>query len=346
MYLNNPLTSVKYFMQNFCTLFNSFYLSRGLAMYYSLLNRSSDFHLYIFAFDDACYATLVKMDLSNATIISLTAFETPELLSIKDSRTKGEYCWTCTASTIWHCIHTFSLDHCTYIDADLLFFSDPKILRDEMGENSVLITEHRYSPDYDQSVLSGIYCVQFITFKNSEQGLKVLDWWKNACIEWCYSRFEDGKFGDQKYLDDWTTRFEGVHVLQHPGGGVAPWNSKTYTYESTAGQVLVRSQDSQAAPLIFYHFHDFRYGDGESFRLTAEQYFLKKEVVQFIYGPYANALRDAESQILLTDPSAVFNENPLPLTWIKISLSRRIHFLLKGRYKNYSKKRKLQSNLQ
>ncbi|MCF0055934.1 glycosyl transferase [Dyadobacter sp. CY356] len=333
-------------MQNFCTLFNSFYLSRGLAMYYSLLKQSSDFHLYIFAFDDDCHATLSKMDLSNATIISLNEFETPELLAIKSSRTPGEYCWTCTASTIWHCIHTFSLDHCTYIDADLLFFSDPKILTDEMGNNAVLITEHRYNPDYDQSELSGIYCVQFITFKNTEQGLKVLDWWRKACITWCYNRFEDGKFGDQKYLDDWTTRFEGVHVMQHTGGGVAPWNCKTYSYERIAGQIMVKSPGSEAVPLVFYHFHDFRYSASESFRLTAEQYLLNSDAIRLIYGAYANALRDAESKILLTDKSAVFHENLLQLTWIKISLSRQIHYLLKGRYKNYSKKHTLQSNLQ
>ena len=328
-------------MQNFCTLFNSSYLSRGLAMYNSLLGQTSDFHLYIYAFDDACYQTLIRMFLSNATIIPLHAFETEELLAIKDSRTAGEYCWTCTPSILWHCIPAYNLDHCTYLDADLLFFSDPVVLTREMGNKSVLITEHRYHEDYDQSALCGIYCVQFVTVKNTAAGLSVLDWWRKACLLWCYNRFEDGKFGDQKYLDDWTTRFEEVHVLRHLGGGLAPWNAKEYRVGKTEGKVWIENTLSEKAALVFYHFHDFRYCADEVFRLTTEQYFLSRETVDFVYATYAEALYTAETQVRQADRTAVFNETVLPLTWIKVSLSRRIRFMLSGHYKNYYKKHKL-----
>jgi hypothetical protein len=328
-------------MQNFCTLFNSCYLSRGLAMYNSLVRQGADFHLYIFAFDDACDALLRRMHLSNATVISLHEFETPELLAVKGSRTPGEYCWTCTSFTIRHCIHTFSLDHCTYLDADLLFFADPKILTDEIGEKSVLITAHRYSPQYDQSENSGIYCVQFVTFRNTDEGLTVLAWWMNACLEWCYNRFEDGKFGDQKYLDDWTERFTGIHVLEHPGGGIAPWNAVDYACGSSDGQVFVQNTRSGKVPLVFYHFHDFRYCIDGSFRLTAEQYYLPDDLIRLVYSTYIKALSSTESQILLADPTAVFHEKPMVLKWIEVSLSRRIQFGLRGRYKNYTKKNAL-----
>ena len=297
--------------------------------------------MYIFAFDDACDALLRRLNLTNATIVSLHELETPELLAVKSSRTAGEYCWTCTSFTIWHCIHTFSLDHCTYLDADLLFFADPKVLTDEMGEKSVLITAHRYAAQYDQSENSGIYCVQFVTFRNTKEGLAVLAWWMNACLEWCYARFEDGKFGDQKYLDDWTERFTGVHVLEHPGGGIAPWNAVDYACENADGQLVVRKANAEKVPLVFYHFHDFRYCTGKSFRLTAEQYRLPESMIRLVYSIYIKALSSAEAQLASVDPAAVVHEPPMVLKWIKVSLSRRIQFGLRGRYKNYTKKNAL-----
>ena len=327
-------------MQYYCTLFNAAYLSRGLAMYRSLEQHAKDFHLYIFAFDDDCYHVLGQLQLSHATIIPLKDFEDEELLGVKPTRTAGEYCWTCTPSSIWYCLHTYSLDHCTYIDADLLFFSDPEVLLDEMGDDSVLITAHRYSPRHDQSALSGIYCVQFITFKNNREGLETLGWWRRECIRWCYRRFEDGKFGDQKYLDDWPERFRRIHVLEHHGGGVAPWNNLEYDYEPKGNGVQVGLKDA-AYPLVFYHYHDFKYCEQDIVRLTSHQYKLKKEVVNLIYRPYERALEAAEKEIRQRIGQAIVHEKPEPLSWIYGNTGRKLTFRLLGFYKNYFRRSRL-----
>jgi hypothetical protein len=327
-------------MQNYCTLFNSIYLSRGLAMYRSLERHADSFHLYIFAFDDDCYSLLQQMQLRHATIISLREFEDEELLAVKATRTAGEYCWTCTSSTIWYCLQTYSLDHCTYIDADLLFFSDPKVLLDEMGGRSVLITEHRYSPEHDQSALSGIYCVQFVTFKNTPEGVKALDWWRKECIKWCYRKFEDGKFGDQKYLDDWTQRFEAVHVLQHHGGGVAPWNNMEYDYQERGIDVRI-SYKNTAYSLVFYHFHDFKYCERNIVRLTSHQYKVNKNAVRLVYRPYMRAIIAAEKEIIAQPKAVNFHEQPDSLSWFAGKIGRKLSFGLRGFYKNYYKRSKL-----
>lgn len=243
-------------MLNFCTLYNSNYAAKGLAMYWSLRRVCPEFNLYVFSFDDVLAAALKKMALPNMTVITLAEFEDEELLRVKSTRTAGEYCWTCSSSTIYYCLTHFNIDHCTYIDSDLYFYSNPQVLIDEMGDDDVLITSHRYSPQYQSEEKAGKYCVQFMTFKNTPNGMHILEWWRNACLDWCYNRYEDGKFGDQKYLDDWTTRFKGVHELQHLGGGVAPWNMQQYSFEKIDGKLFGREISTRKEfPLVFFHFH-------------------------------------------------------------------------------------------
>ena len=295
-------------MINFVTLFNSNYLSRGLVLYQSLQKHCSDFHLYVIAFDDKTYNYFQKFPQKNLTAISLAQFEDQKLLSIKSTRSAAEYCWTCTASTVLYCINTFNLNHCVYVDADMCFYSNPQSLIDEWGNKSVLITEHRYTPENDQSDLSGIYCVQFVGFKNDIDGIAVLNYWRDACIEWCYARHEDGKFGDQKYLDDWTTRFNNVHVLQHLGGGIAPWNVKQYKFSKKnnylIGQEIATGKQFNA---VFYHFHGLKFFDDDIVSLTDFGYEISKVVIELFYKPYVRALMETKNEINKIDYS--FNPN-------------------------------------
>jgi hypothetical protein len=330
-------------MLKFCTLFNTTYLSRGLAMYNSLKQQCENFHLYIFAFDNNSYELLAKMDLENVTVISLYAFENERLLAVKAGRTAGEYCWTCASSTIRYCIEQFKLDHCTYLDADLLFFSDPAILIAEMGEKSVLITEHRYTPVYDQTSTSGVYCVQFVTFKNNAAGMEVLNWWVDACISWCFNRMEDNKFGDQKYLDDWLTRFDGVHVLQNKGGGVAPWNVQQYDFRNSKKQIRgTELATGEHFDLVFYHFHDFHYMNNKTYCLSNPQYTLDRNSVKQIYKPYARALMLAEEQVFEENKEITSHELAGDISWIKAVFGRSILFFLRGYYKNFYRQRAIQ----
>lgn len=284
-------------MYNFCTLFNINYLSRGIAMYESLAKHYKDFKLYIFAFDDDCYNILKKLNYKNCEVISLQQFEDEELLKVKKDRTKGEYCWTCTASTILYVLSEYGVDSCTYLDSDLYFYNSPKILIEEMIKDSVLITEHRYTLEYDQTEISGKYCVQFMTFNNDERGIKALNWWRDACIDWCYARAEDGKLGDQKYLDDWTERFEGIHELKHLGGGVAPWNVQQYKFKLDNDKIIgIEKKSGNEFDLIFYHFHGFTFYNDNTVDFT-DGYKLDSNVSQIIYMPYVKHLLNIDEKL-------------------------------------------------
>ncbi len=278
---------------NYCTLFNSHYLSRGLALYRSLVACAKSFHLYIFAFDDKAYTVLQELKLEHVTVISLQAFETKALLAVKPTRTIAEYCWTCTSSVILHCLEKFQLNEVCYLDADLYFWQDPVMLLEEAKDYSILLTEHRYTKVYDHAAVSGKYCVQFMYFKNDKAGLEALHWWREACLEWCFNRVEPGRFGDQKYLDDWLTRFSNVKVLEHLGGGVAPWNVQQYQVAHEAPLELCCEAGNQF-PLVFYHFHALKFINQQ---VDFGGYKLAKTIKKVIYAPYVKKLLEIENDL-------------------------------------------------
>lgn len=244
--------------------------------------------------DDVALDVLSKLSLPNVRLIPLADFEDEELRRVKHDRTVAEYCWTCSP-----CLPLFVLNHnpdidlITYVDADLFFFCDPSPIFDEFGECSILIVEHRLVQRLQYLLVNGIYNVEWLSFRRDKNGLASLAWWREKCIEWCYARLEDGKLGDQKYLDDWPRRFDGVHVLQHVGAGVAPWNFSQYEISTKDGQILVNG-----TPLIFYHFHGLRWFVDDRYYFMAPIYTGDKAVPMLIYEPYVAALRDARRLVL------------------------------------------------
>lgn len=265
---------------NFCTYFDSYYLCKGLALYHSLVNVTSDFHLYIMAFDKEAYDRLQSFGLENMTVELLDDFETEELLAVKPTRTRGEYCWTCGPSVILHFMEKYNLESITYLDSDLYFVNDPHIIQDEIADASVAITEQGISKQHSE--VYGKYCVQYMYFRNDAQGREVLGWWKDRCIEWCFCRIEKGRFGDQKYLDSFPKLWDNICVIKNLGAGIAPWND--FRYKLTKDSV---QYDGVTYPAVFVHLHAFAMNiDGELLHLHNQHYRLSAEAKACFYIPY------------------------------------------------------------
>lgn len=118
------------------------------------------------------------------------------------------------------------------MDADLYFYTSPESIFNELTNSSIGLSPHNYSPEYDKSEVSGKFCVQFVYFRNNRYGMQALNWWRNECIKWCYARLEDGKFGDQMYLDRFSLLFNEVHIIENKGGGIAPWNIQKFHFRN------------------------------------------------------------------------------------------------------------------
>ena len=262
-------------MEHYVTLFDTLFLPQGLALHESMERHAGDYTLWILCVDDQTFDVLGRIQLPNVRLLQLSTLETEELKRVKPTRTKGEYCWTLTPFSPRFVFDSDpTVQRVTYIDADLWFRKNPAPIFNEFGASGkqVLITEHAPAPEYDYTATNGRFCVQFMTFTlhGSED---VRKWWEERCIEWCHARIEDGKFGDQKYLDDWPERFEKqVHVMQEKALILAPWNARRFPH----------------ATAIIFHFHDLRMVHPGKFHLGV--YKLPRAVVKFIYRPYLQRL--------------------------------------------------------
>lgn len=242
-------------MRHFCTYFDHNYLPRGLALYASLREHCPDFTLWVMAMDEGCERTLRDLALPGVSLLTLAELEAsdPELAAARQGRSRFEYYFTCTPCLPRHILaRQPEVDLITYLDADLMFFSDPEPLFAEMGEAPAAITAHRFPPELEHLETYGRYNVAWVSFRREGLGGDCLKTWRDQCVEWCFDRLEGERFADQKYLDAWPERF-GAKVLEHPGANLAPWNLARHRLSDDNGRVLVDGR-----PLVFYHYHGLK----------------------------------------------------------------------------------------
>jgi hypothetical protein len=298
-------------MEHFVTLLDSLFLPQGLALQISMERHLKEYTLWILCVDDQAHDVLTKLNLPNVRLLQLSKLETPELLSIKPSRSKGEYCWTLTPFTPRFVFEAdASVKRVTYLDADLWFRKNPApIFREfDFSGKKVLITDHAYAPEYDQSATSGQYCVQFMTFTR-QSGELVRKWWEERCLEWCYARIEEGKFGDQKYLDDWPERFTNlVHVLNEKELTLAPWNAKRFPYGAS----------------VFYHFHGLRIVNNK--KINIGSYYLPKPLIKGVYQPYLIDLKMATKK--LSQANFKYIEQAKPMRSVRLAIRLFLSYFL------------------
>lgn len=231
--------------EHYVTLFDSTFLPQGLTLHSSLQEHGDDYVMWVLCLDVECLDTLHRLNLPQVRLLDLRELETVDLLAVKPGRTRAEYCWTLTP---WSIQWVFEADpnalRVTYLDADVFFLKSPAqvFLEFEASGKGVLITEHGYAPENDQTITSGRYCVQFLTVVR-DLGEKVLYWWRDRCLEWCFARFEGGKFGDQKYLESFPGKFPfDVYLIGPDSRFQGPWNATIFCFSDA----------------VIYHFHGLR----------------------------------------------------------------------------------------
>lgn len=257
--------------EHYVTLFDSTFLPQGLALYSSLLEHGDDFLLWILCLDVECLQTLQRLSLPQIRLLDLQNLETADLLAVKPERSRAEYCWTLTP---WSIQWVFEADatalRVTYLDADVFFLNSPIHIFNEFKASGrdVLITEHCYAPECDQTPTSGRFCVQFLSVVRG-QGELVLFWWRDRCLEWCFARSENGKFGDQKYLESFSHEFPGlIYEISSDSRLQGPWNASIFRFSDA----------------VLYHFHGLRLFSMSTAFVCS--YPLSWPLINHVYIPY------------------------------------------------------------
>lgn len=293
---------------NLVTYFDENYLYRFLALYKSISKYNKDFHFYVIVLGELNVSNFPSK-LENVTLIDLETVENylPELHYAKKNRSLIEYYFTLTPSVILFTLKNYKIEIITYIDADTCFFSDPlKVYEKYINEDTnILITSHNLD-NWSHGKKYGKYNVGWIVFKNSDVGLKCLRNWFNQCINWCFDKSINNKYADQKYLDEWPGKYEGVKVVGEELINIGPWNFSKITKKNNH-------------ELILYHFHNVKFLNKFIFTTNisgffSKPYFADRNLVKKIYCPYIDSI----------------SKNKIEL---KINRNKRDFFLIKNLFK-------------
>ncbi len=325
----------------FCACFDSNYLPKGLALYRSIRRHCAQFTFFVLCLDEETRRVLSALSLPNTRLISLEEVERqfPKLLRAKGTRTAAEYSLTCKPFMALHIFSRFpEARHLIYLDSDLYFFSDPAAIWAEAVGHSITVTEHRFSPLLVDGPRTGRFNAGWFSVRRDDAAKACLRWWGERCLEWCRNRIEDGKCGDQKYLEEWPALFPDVHVLTNKGVNVGPWNLARHSIREHENRLWADDE-----PLQCYHFsgvseiYPWLYGT----QLTDYGITPSKAVRENLYAPYVRDLADCARTARRLLGARPFKNSPAPgtdetSTFRRIknslrSMRRRRYFYVMGR---------------
>ncbi|EOR22087.1 putative Glycosyltransferase, partial [Niallia nealsonii AAU1] len=273
--------------QNFCVIAGKEYCMKIMAFYESLVKNSNNFNLWVCCTDAITYKFLNEKNLKNMHLFRVEEIENDQLRAVKQERMINEYCWTLKSFVIEYILKNNDVEQVLYCDGDIYFFSNPDSIFNEWGSASIFLTPQRDLDWVEQKY--GKYQAGIVGFRKDETGLAAVQWWKDRCIEWCSVVESNGRFGDQKYLDQLPIMYENVQISSNLGVNAAPWNivyNNNFKISLQGDKVFINND-----PLVAYHFSCLTIYSSDKYDLwNMHQLNIQKEIMNYIYVPYLDHL--------------------------------------------------------
>jgi len=236
------------------------FLPQVLVLHRSLARHGT--HLRVLALDRESRDELEHRAGSGLSVVDVSELEAndPEVAGLRSHRSRREYCWTLTPAFCASALEALQPGaRLVWLDADIAFYTHPRALFEELGDDSVLLVPHRYDLPYPSSALPhqlaewyGHYNGGTLVLRNDAVGRAAAARWRERTIEWCHSRVEPGRYGNQRYLEE-LTGLAGVRVAASQQIGLAPWNASHREISGTPD-----SPTADRRPIVFFHFQSLR----------------------------------------------------------------------------------------
>jgi len=294
----------------FATLLDQNYISRASVMINSLQkNTTNNVHFFLLALDNYVVEFFSKNINVSILNVSDLEYKFPELIESKMNRSKVEYLFTLSPFLpLYILLQNKQIDRITTLDSDLYFLNDPIPFIKDLGHDKIGITQHGYVNDLEHLNSFGKFNVSFQSFPNTFEGINCLTDWGVDCIDYCGDEVDEkGRFGDQKYLDNWGIRYKNVVNFPTPYIGLAPWNVNRRNVTISDHKFTLNDK-----PIVFYHFHKFKLLNNRIF-IHGLHYFNVNKMPYWLKGLYsiywfeikkAELIKNLELKIIST-----FNDN-------------------------------------
>ena len=279
-------------MVNLTTVSDYNYLTKGIALYESLLNTSDDFVLHYLCIDDKSYNKLIECNLEKIVVYNINDLLNSDdnLLQLSNSDYRY-FCWSLASYFTNKLMDNLNLP-LIYIDSDIYFHQSINELYSLMSSKSIGIFKHR---QFLTERPEGAYNVGVCYFNNDVVGKHILNWWSDAVLNKKYPNL--ATCGDQKYLDAFQHMcpddlFFDESIIGHG----APWLWQLYDLSEfkNSGDII---WNGNKQTLYFTHFSQFIYNNNDYVPSAMHHIYTPlntyKEIngLKLIYDEYYNKLK-------------------------------------------------------
>ena len=310
-------------MPVFCSIADAKYAAQAVVLHRSLAGALPGARTEVLCMDPPTLRALRAAEAPGLVPLAIAELESrdPRLARVREGRSQHEYAQTAKPALCVDMLRRHGdAGWVSYVDADCMFFSPPGEVLDELAGSSVGILSHRFARRFrSRERWASPYIPSWVSFATDPRGGEVASWWRERCIEWCYHRVEGERHSDQGYLRDWPQRFDGVHVIEHPGLGPAPW---------TDNESLVRDGDRVVIggrPLICFHYQSLRLQSARGvtrggrailgaavplFWRVYRGYRISERERELVWDPYLSRLADALAELGEIEPALLEGMEP------------------------------------